>query len=99
MPGARCARSWRSGLLNGGTFLVAGGMLVLLWYGQPVLAAVFGAALLLNLVVAAILGASIPILLHRLGQDPAVASSVFLTPMTDALGFFAFLGLATLFLL
>ena len=87
------------GLLNGGTFLVAGGMLALLWYRQPVLAAVFGAALLLNLVVAAILGSTIPLVMHRLGQDPAVASSVFLTPVTDAVGFLAFLGLATLFLL
>jgi magnesium transporter len=87
------------GLLNGGTFLVAGAMLVLLWFGEPVLAAVFGAALLFNLVVAAGLGVTVPLLLHRLGQDPAVASSVFLTPMTDAIGFLAFLGLASLFLL
>jgi magnesium transporter len=100
------AGTWRTirkelavGLLNGGTFLVAGAMLALLWYGEPVLAGVFGAALLLNLVVAAVLGTTIPLLLDRLGQDPAVASSVFLTPMTDALGFFVFLGLASLFLL
>lgn len=98
--------SWRAvakelvvGLLNGGTFLVAGAALALVLYGQPLLAAVFGAALLINLVVAAVLGTTIPLLLDRLGQDPAVASSVFLTPMTDALGFFLFLGLATLFLL
>ena len=87
------------GLLNGGTFLIAGAALVLLWFGEPVLAAVFGAALLFNLVVAAALGVTVPLLLHRLGQDPAVASSVFLTPMTDAIGFLAFLGLASLFLL
>ena len=87
------------GLLNGGTFLIAGAALVLLWFGEPVLAAVFGAALLFNLVAAAALGVTVPLLLHRLGQDPAVASSVFLTPMTDAIGFLAFLGLASLFLL
>ncbi|MFO1046893.1 MAG: magnesium transporter [Geminicoccaceae bacterium] len=98
--------SWRAvgkelvvGLLNGSTFLIAGAALALLLYGQPVLAGVFGAALLINMVMAAILGTTIPLLLDRLGQDPAVASSVFLTPMTDALGFFVFLGLATLFLL
>ena len=98
--------SWRAvgkelvvGLLNGSTFLVAGAALALLLYGQPVLAGVFGAALLINMVMAAVLGTTIPLLLERLGQDPAVASSVFLTPMTDALGFFVFLGLATLFLL
>jgi magnesium transporter len=60
---------------------------------------VFGAALLINLVIAAVLGTAIPLVLDRLGQDPAVASSVFLTPMTDAIGFFVFLGLATIFLL
>ena len=59
----------------------------------------FGAALLINLIVAAVLGATMPLVLDRLGQDPAVASSVFLTPVTDAVGFFVFLGLATIFLL
>ena len=63
------------------------------------LAAVFGAALLINLVVAAVLGTTVPLVLDRLGQDPAVSSSVFLTAITDVVGFFAFLGLATLFLL
>ena len=98
--------SWRAvgkelvvGLLNGSTFLIAGAALALLLYGQPVLAGVFGAALLINMVMAAVLGTTIPLLLDRLGQDPAVASSVFLTPMTDALGFLVFLGLATMFLL
>jgi magnesium transporter len=86
------------GALNGATFLVAGAVVALLWFHEPVLAGVFGAALLINLVVAAILGATIPIVLERLGQDPAVASSVFLTPVTDAVGFLTFLGLATLFL-
>ena len=71
----------------------------LLWYGEPVLAGVYGAALLLDLVVAAGLRSTIPHLLDHLGQDPAVASRVFLTPMTDALGFLAFLDLASLFLL
>ena len=50
-------------------------------------------------VVAAAVGSTVPLLLDRLGQDPAVASSVFLTAITDVVGFFAFLGLASLFLL
>ena len=102
----RSGNTWRAigkelavGALNGTTFLIVGAVFALLWFGQPVLAGVFGAALLINLLVAAVLGVSIPIVLHRLGQDPAVASSVFLTPVTDAVGFFVFLGLATLFLL
>ena len=74
-------------------------MLALVLYREPLLAGVFGAALLVNLVVAALLGATIPLVLHRMGQDPAVASSVFLTPVTDAVGFLAFLGLASMFLL
>jgi magnesium transporter len=100
------ANTWRTlrkelavGVLNGLSFLVAGALVALVWFGQPVLAAVFGAALLINLIVAAVVGATVPLLLDRLGQDPAVASSVFLTPVTDAVGFFVFLGLASLFLL
>lgn len=87
------------GLLNGATFLVGGAVFALAWIGEPVLAAVFGAALLINLVTAAVIGTTVPMVLERLGQDPAVASSVFLTAITDVVGFFAFLGLATLFLL
>lgn len=87
------------GCLNGLTFLVAGAVVALVWFGQPVLAAVFGSALLINLIVAAVVGATVPLVLDRLGQDPAVASSVFLTPVTDAVGFLVFLGLASIFLL
>ena len=87
------------GCLNGLTFLVAGAAVALVWFGQPILAAVFGSALLINLIVAAVVGATVPLVLDRLGQDPAVASSVFLTPVTDAVGFFVFLGLASIFLL
>ena len=87
------------GVVNGITFLVAGAALSFLWFRQPVLAAVFGSALLINLIVAAAVGSMVPLLLDRLGQDPAVASSVFLTAITDVVGFFAFLGLASLFLL
>jgi magnesium transporter len=87
------------GAVNGATFLLAGGALAFAWFRDPVLAAVFGSALLINLVVAAVIGTTVPLLLDRLGQDPAVASSVFLTAITDVVGFFAFLGLASLFLL
>lgn len=87
------------GLLNGATFLIGGAIFALAWLGQPVLALVFGGALLINLVTAAVIGTTVPMVLERLGQDPAVASSVFLTAITDIVGFFAFLGLATLVLL
>ena len=76
------------GLLNGTTFLVGGAAFAMAWQGQPVLAAVFGGALLINLVTAAVIGTTVPMVLERLGQDPAVASSVFLTAVTDVVGFF-----------
>ena len=66
------------GVVNGITFLFAGAALSFLWFREPVLAAVFGSALLINLIVAAAVGSMVPLLLDRLGQDPAVASSVFL---------------------
>lgn len=87
------------GLVNGAIFLVAGAALAFAWFHDPVLAAVFGTALMINLIVAAVIGTTVPLALERLGQDPAVASSVFLTAITDVVGFFGFLGLATLFLL
>ena len=100
------ATAWRAlrkelavGAVNGITFLVAGGALAFAWFHDPVLAAVFGSALLINLVVAAVVGTTVPLVLNRLGQDPAVSSSVFLTAITDVVGFFGFLGLASLFLL
>ncbi|MFZ1426673.1 MAG: magnesium transporter, partial [Geminicoccaceae bacterium] len=87
------------GIVNGLIFLVAGAALAFAWFHDPVLAAVFGTALMINLIVAAVIGTTVPLALERLGQDPAVASSVFLTAITDVVGFFGFLGLATLFLL
>ena len=97
--GVRSARSWWSACSTAAPSSSPVPCLALGLSGEPVLAAVFGAALLINLVIAAVLGTAIPLVLDRLGQDPAVASSVFLTPMTDAIGFFVFLGLATIFLL
>jgi magnesium transporter len=57
------------------------------------------AAMTLNLLLAALMGVAIPVLMSRLGRDPAVGSSVLITAFTDSGGFFIFLGLATLFLL
>jgi magnesium transporter len=57
------------------------------------------AAMILNLLVGALVGAAVPLIAVRLGRDPAVGSSVLLTFTTDSMGFFIFLGLATLFLL
>ncbi|MBL8637088.1 MAG: magnesium transporter [Alphaproteobacteria bacterium] len=99
------ANAWRVigkeaavGLINGLFFSVLIGVIAGTWFHSMGLGLVIGAAMITNLIVAGFFGSSIPVLLDKIGIDPAVASSVFLTTMTDVIGFFAFLGLATLFL-
>ncbi|WP_377808595.1 magnesium transporter [Azospirillum sp. A29] len=86
------------GLINGGIFAVMVGLIALVWYG-PLIGVVIGLAMIINLVVAGLSGALIPLGLEKLGVDPAVSSAVFLTTVTDVVGFLAFLGLASVFLL
>lgn len=87
------------GLINGALFAVILGLITLLWFGSSALGLVIAAAMVFNHLAAALAGILIPISLDRLGYDPAIASSVFVTTVTDIIGFFAFLGLATLWLL
>jgi len=68
-------------------------------YRSVPLGLVMTAAMMLNLMVAAVVGVAVPLIRQRLGYDPAVGSSVMITAVTDSGGFFIFLGLATLFLL
>ena len=70
-----------------------------LWFNNMKLSIIIGFAIVINLIVAAISGASIPLFLRKIGADPALAGSVVLTTITDVIGFFAFLGLASLFLI
>ncbi|KGS11901.1 magnesium transporter, partial [Pseudomonas coronafaciens] len=84
-----------NGLLWGGVIGVVAYML----YGSWSLGVVMTAAMTLNLLLAALMGVSIPMALARLGRDPAMGASVMITAMTDSGGFFIFLGLATIFLL
>lgn len=89
----------RVALLNGlvlGTLLA---LIVLLWFHSVGLSIVIGIALTLNLLFAAVAGVLVPVTLRRAGFDPALASGIFLTTVTDVMGFFTFLGLATLILL
>jgi magnesium transporter len=83
------------GVINGVLFGVMVGFVSFLWFGKPMLGVVIGLALILNLMAAGLAGMTIPLILERLGVDPAVASGVFLTTVTDVVGFFTFLGLAT----
>jgi magnesium transporter len=87
------------GGLNGLIFAVAMGAAVIVWFDDWRLGAVIGAAMICNLLAAALGGTLIPLGLQKIGVDPAVSSTVFLTTVTDVIGFLAFLGLATLFLL
>lgn len=83
------------GLLNGIIFATLIGLVAGLWFENMHIGGLIAAAMVINMFVAALAGILIPLLLDRLGIDPAVASSVFLTTVTDVVGFFAFLGLAT----
>lgn len=86
-------------VLNGLLWSVVIALLAVLWFHDWGIGAVLGAAILLNLMCAALAGWGLPLLLQRLGIDPALAGSVILTTVTDVVGFFAFLGLATVFLI
>jgi magnesium transporter len=85
-------------VINGLLWAVVIGLLVFTWFDSAMLGAIIGAAILVNLLCAAAAGLGIPLLLHRLGIDPALAGGVILTTVTDVMGFFAFLGLATIWL-
>jgi magnesium transporter len=86
------------GLLNGLILSVIMSAIVFLWFGSSKLGAVIGAAMIVNLLAAGLAGILIPLALDRMKLDPAPASGVFVTMVTDCVGFFAFLGLATLVL-
>lgn len=83
------------GLANGAIFALLVGSIAAVWFGQRDLGLVIGAAMMINLFCAALAGILIPLLLDRAGADPALASSVFVTMVTDVIGFLAFLGIAT----
>jgi magnesium transporter len=87
------------GLVNGVLFAVLISIVAAVWFRDFALGGVLAAAMVINMVVAALSGILVPIGLDRVGIDPAVASSVFVTTITDVVGFFAFLGLAALILL
>ncbi|HZE59554.1 MAG TPA: magnesium transporter [Burkholderiales bacterium] len=86
-------------LLNGVVWGGLLGVVAYVFYGNVALGGVMALAILLNLVLAAMMGVAIPWLRERFGRDPAVGSSVLITACTDSGGFFIFLGLATLFLM
>lgn len=86
------------GFLNGIIFAVIMGAVAYVWFGMPQLGLVIAVAMVVNMLVAGLSGIVIPLVLDQFEVDPAVASSVFVTTVTDVVGFFAFLGLAAIWL-
>lgn len=86
------------GLLNGMLFALIVGGVAYFWFGSDILGMVIAAAMVINMLVAGLFGILIPLALDTLDIDPAVASGVFVTTVTDVVGFFAFLGLAAIWL-
>jgi len=82
-------------LLNGATVAAVVGIAVMLIFSNPALGGVIAAAMLANIIIAGLAGVIVPLTLERLGVDPAIASSIFVTMTTDSMGFLVFLGLAT----
>ena len=102
---SRSNRSWLVnkeiivGLLNGIVWALVIAAIAVFWFDDLQIGYVIAAAIIINLFVAAFSGVAIPIILQKLKIDPAIAGSVILTTITDIVGLFSFLGLATLFLL
>ena len=93
---------WREcavGLLNGLAFAVLMGVVAGFWFHGATLGVVIGLAMIINLFAAALAGILIPLVLEKMGHDPAVSSVSFLTTVTDCGGFFSFLGLAAVLLI
>lgn len=92
-------REFMVSVLNGSALAIVAGLVVWIWFGNATLSLVFASAMIFNLIVAALSGLLVPVTLERIGVDPAISSSVFVTTITDVVGFFAFLGLAAIILL
>jgi magnesium transporter len=93
---------WREslvGLINGILFAAITGVIAYLWFQDLLLGVVIAGAMILNMIAAGMAGMMIPLALNKLGADPADSAVVFLTTVTDVVGFFSFLGLATWILL
>lgn len=89
-------KEFNVGLLNGIAVAITAAVCAGIWSGSVGIAIILTLSMIISLVIAGVTGAAIPILLTRFGQDPATASSIFLTTVTDVAGFFSFLGIATL---
>lgn len=87
------------GAINGVLWAIVIAVATYFWFGDWIIGGIIGMAIIINIIVAALSGVLIPIWLEKLDIDPALSGSVILTTVTDVIGFFAFLGLGSLFLL
>ncbi len=87
------------GILNGIIWSCIVAMIVIAWFDDAFLGLIIGVSMIINLLIAALAGALIPMMLKHFGIDPAIAGGVILTTVTDVVGFMTFLGLATIFLI
>jgi magnesium transporter len=98
-----CRKELVVGFLNGCLFAVLAGLITVFWFNHlndaSMLGLIIAGAMIINLVVAGLAGVALPIFLEKMKIDPAIASGVFVTTITDVVGFFAFLSLASTFLL
>ena len=90
------SREFFIGVLNGIIFAIITGVIVQLWFKQIDLSIIIAASMVLNMIVAGLFGILIPVTLKRMNIDPALASSVFVTAVTDVIGFLSFLGIGSL---
>ncbi len=86
------------GFVNGVVVAVTTAAAVYVWSRSPGLALIIGSSMVISMIIASLSGAAVPLLLTAVGQDPAQSSSIILTTITDVMGFFSFLGIATLLL-
>jgi magnesium transporter len=84
--------------MNGIGVALTTAAVVYVWSGSEGLTAVIGLAMIASMLIAGLTGAAVPLVLTKIGQDPAQSSSIILTTITDVAGFFSFLGIATLFI-
>ena len=85
------------GVLNGIIFAIITGVIVQLWFKEINLSILIAGAMVLNMIVAGLFGILVPVTLKRFNIDPAIASSVFVTTITDVIGFLSFLGFGAYF--
>lgn len=91
------SRELAVGFLNGVLWASLVSAIAYLWFHDPIISLVIGCSMVINLTTAVIVGASLPVILKSMGIDPSLAGTIILTTISDVLGFFSFLGLATIF--